>query len=56
MGFGELIWFTGPEAGQAWTEEDQDALSQFLDNRGHLILSGQMIGMNIVPSISGRNI
>ncbi|MFQ6093581.1 MAG: FlgD immunoglobulin-like domain containing protein, partial [bacterium] len=47
MSFGDLIWFTGPEAGETLTEEDQEALSQFLDSGGHLILSGQMIGMNI---------
>ncbi len=45
--YGDVIWFTGTEPINTLTPEDQDNLQTFLDNGGHLLLSGQMIGLNI---------
>ena len=47
LDFDEVIWFTGREASNTLTEQDRDALSLFLDNGGHLLLSGSMIGVYI---------
>ena len=46
----DVIWFTGAEPINTLTDEDQANLGAFLDNGGHLLISGQMLGLNIKDS------
>ncbi len=50
LDFENIIWFTGLEPVNTLTPDDQSNLQVFLDNGGSLLLSGQMIGLNIQNS------
>ncbi|UCE19829.1 MAG: hypothetical protein JSV84_05675 [Gemmatimonadota bacterium] len=43
-----LIWFTGDEQDSTLTAKEQDLLTEYLDGGGHLIISGQNIGFDLV--------
>lgn len=45
-----VIWFTGDEQDSTLTPEEQDLLTAYLDEGGHLIISGQNIGYDLVAN------
>ena len=45
-----IIWFTGDEFDSTLTSQEQDLLGHYLDEGGHLIISGQNIGYDLVEN------
>ena len=45
-----IIWFTGAARDSTLTQDEQNLLFQYLDTGGHLILSGQNIGFDLVAN------
>ena len=45
-----IIWFTGAEQESTLTPQEQHLLAQYLDGGGHLIISGQNIGYDLVAN------
>jgi len=48
-----IIWYTGNSDSATLTDEDQTALTSFLDNGGNLFLTGQDIGQDLVENGQG---
>ncbi|MDZ7260730.1 MAG: carboxypeptidase regulatory-like domain-containing protein, partial [candidate division KSB1 bacterium] len=46
----DVIWFTGAEARETLTPEDQANLGAFLNQGGHLLLSGDFIGLRLATT------
>jgi aminopeptidase N len=43
-----VIWFTGDDKQTSLTSDEQQAITEFLDNGGNLLLTGQNIGYDLV--------
>jgi len=43
-----VIWFTGDDRSTSLTDQEQQALKQYLDNGGWLVLTGQNIGHDLM--------
>jgi hypothetical protein len=46
-GYGEVIWFTGSIGTGTLTDDDQTMVADYLEEGGHLLLSGNMIGFEL---------
>ena len=46
--FKAVIWFTGDERENTFTIEEQSTISEYLDERGRLLITGQDIGYDLV--------
>ena len=45
-----VIWFTGNERDSTLSSQEQHLLAQYLDEGGHLVISGQNIGYDLVTN------
>ncbi|MDD5091421.1 MAG: M14 family metallopeptidase [Candidatus Wallbacteria bacterium] len=50
-GYTQVIWLTGDDSSASLTDAEQAALTQYLDNGGSLLLTGQDIGYDIKDSV-----